>query len=152
MIRFEIGSIFDSKCEALVNPVNCLGVSGAGLAKEFAKRFPFAQRGLEDLVDGGFIKIGTCGLVYLGDGNKCVVHFPTKDHWKNPSRLEWIDKGLADLLGLLEEQQIKTVAVPALGCGLGGLDWKEVRKLIHKHFLDTRIICEIYQPSMRSQP
>jgi len=146
MIRFVKGDIFNSQSDALVNPVNCLGISGKGLAKEFSRRFPAAQRALEDLVSGNFIKIGTCALFFIGDGDKCIVHFPTKQHWRNPSRLEWIDVGLQDLLGLLEEQNIKTVAIPPLGCGLGGLAWVDVRKLIHKHFLDTRIIAEVYTP------
>jgi O-acetyl-ADP-ribose deacetylase (regulator of RNase III) len=128
------GDIFERAAEGavLVNPVNCVGVSGKGLAKEFKRRFPKQQRQYECLCGIGHVRPGK---VLFFDP---VVYFPTKNHWRNPSEIDWIRDGLIDLREFIElEHNIgRSLAVPALGCGLGGLSWSDVLPLIYKHLGD----------------
>lgn len=132
------GSIFDPipgyPRPVLVCPVNCQpGVLGAGLAREFARRWP-------DLVDDhrfacltGVMRPGMVRLVYPDGNRPFVLFFPTKDEWSRMSRPEWIRAGLADLRGLIERHHPvdpMTWVFPAIGCGLGGLRWDAVRPMI----------------------
>jgi len=142
------GNLFESRADALVNPVNCVGVSGKGLAKAFARRFPFAQKTYEWSCRSGNFKIGSV-LEVAGDPDGTapfVLFFPTKDHWRNPSRREYIAEGLIQLREVIRTSRYKTVAVPALGCGLGGLSWEWVRPAIVEALasLDTKTM--VYAP------
>lgn len=126
-------SIFDSHAEGLVNPVNALGVSGAGLALQFAERYPDACQRYKAACYSGVL---TAGKVYVErtvlHPRKLIFFLATKDDWRGPSRLEWIESGLRDLVGKARLYDCKSIAVPAIGCGLGGLEWKDVRELIEK--------------------
>ena len=122
------GSMFDSGADVLVNPVNCKGVSGAGLAKEFAARYPTATHHYKvasaDFVPGRCYRI--IDMTY-NKGLQTIYYFTTKDDWRNPSQLIWIWSGLLDMARLISAGgQVQSIAVPALGCGRGGLDWDEV--------------------------
>jgi O-acetyl-ADP-ribose deacetylase (regulator of RNase III) len=124
MIRWAQGSIFDSGADALVCPVNCQGVMGAGLAREFARRF----FGLADDFRRTVILPGRCGIWCFM--NHTVILLPTKDHWRDPSPLWMIYAGLGSMLSILHDNPgLKSVAIPALGCGLGGLSWSLVRPM-----------------------
>ena len=122
------GSVFDQGCAALVNPVNTMGVMGAGLALEFKTRFPINFTLYAEACRKGEVKAGKVFMAKAG--SVWIVNFPTKKHFRDPSRMEWIEDGLDDLVEALSGRSIHSVALPALGCGLGGLKWKDVRPVM----------------------
>lgn len=127
--------IFESKCQALVCPVNTQGVMGKGLALEFKKRFPAYFWDYHDWCENRHARHGDCHL-YINKPElqpRYLISVATKDHWQDPSDLRWIETGLINLRELIEKQNIKSIAVPALGCGLGGLPWGPVYQLTQKH-------------------
>lgn len=132
MIHNGKGSIFDSVAEALVNPVNCVGVMGGGLALGFRHRYPAMHEQYLMKCQLGMIKIGGELDVFVEDATNrdFVINLPTKDHWKDPSKYEYIIDGLNKLIDAVDKWKINSVAIPALGCGLGGLDWRKVYSLI----------------------
>ena len=135
VIEFVEGDIFDADVDALVNPVNCKGVSGAGLAKQFKKRFPENQKVYEKIAKNGELHLGDV-LVYhdydmpTGAEQRIIINFPTKDHWKDESYIETISDGMDVLRGAIAAYDIESIAIPPLGCGLGGLDWVYVKPVI----------------------
>lgn len=144
------GNIFESECRVLVNPVNALGVHGAGLAKQFAKRFPNACSDFSHLCRVTKVEAGT--VYYYEDRSTShdVLFFVTKEHWRYPSRIEWITYGLIELVQsyeVLGAAGITSIALPALGCGLGGLDWRDVRPLMESYLqLMKGVEIEVYCP------
>lgn len=132
MIQFVQGNLFDAPVQALVNPVNTVGTMGKGLALEFKRRFPEIMGAYLDTRSSGALRIGTVLTVDRGTdaSPRWIIHLPTKQHWRHPSKLEFVESGLHALVEALYTHQVQSVAVPALGCGLGGLDWLEVRPLI----------------------
>ena len=137
-------SIFDLTVECLVNPVNCVGVMGAGLAKQFRVRFLDNDVVYRQVSQQGRMKLGRVLMVAVDDSSIAyVANFPTKDHWSNSSRLKDVDSGLVHLRQEVERLEIKSIALPALGCGLGGLMWEPVRELIELHLGElegTRVV------------
>lgn len=129
-IEFVRGSIFDQRVEALVNPVNCVGVAGKGLALEFKKQFSWAYDVYVELCRQGRVRVGEARVVSWSLFKAQIVLFPTKDHWRNPSQLEWIRDGLRSLACVVAETGIRSIAIPAIGCGCGGLLWADVKPLI----------------------
>ena len=149
MLHFTEGDLLQAPVEALVNTVNTVGVMGKGVALQVKKAYPESFRAYVDAVKNGGIGIGNVQVVpvlSLRDV-RYIIHFPTKQHWKNPSRLEWIEAGLLDLRKKLLDHEIRSVAIPPLGCGNGGLDWKQVRPLIEKALQDLPLDVWIYEPS-----
>ena len=147
-IKYVEGDIFDSKAEALVNPVNCVGVMGQGLALQFKRRFPknfHAYRQMcnrQELVPGGVFLFET-----QGESPRYIINLATKDHWKEPSYLPYIRTGLFRLLVLSNLWGIHSIAIPPLGCGLGGLDWEYVKLLIENTFSDSVVVeAFVYEP------
>ena len=131
MIRFTRGDLFASGCQALVNPVNCVGVMGKGLALQFRHRFPANYEAYRDACARCEVRPGRCLVFDTGaEPARFVVNFPTKRHWRDRSRIEDVAGGLDDLTGILHRGTIGSVAIPPLGCGLGGLPWSEVRSLM----------------------
>lgn len=132
MIRFETGDILGTDCEALVNTVNCVGVMGRGVALQFKKAFPdnFAayaaacKRG--EVVPGRMFVFDTGALA----NPRLIVNFPTKRHWRAKSRIEDIEAGLRDLAAVVHDHGVRSMALPPLGCGLGGLEWSAVKPRI----------------------
>lgn len=120
--------LFSVGAECLFNPVNCKGVSGKGLAKEFAQRFHYNQRCYVEHCRQGTLQLGRPLLVK--DGATWVVNFPTKDHWLDRSALHDITFGMSMAVTMLQAAHIKSVAIPALGCGYGNLQWLKVRPVI----------------------
>jgi O-acetyl-ADP-ribose deacetylase (regulator of RNase III) len=145
VIELREGSIFDSSCQTLVNPVNCCGTMGKGLALEFRKRFPKMNEDYVHRCSDNRLKIGMPYL-YCDDGMPWVLNFPTKTHWRAKSKLSDIKDGIAYLLDHYIQWHIGSLAIPALGCGLGGLDWKDTLPVIHRQLLCFAIPIELYCP------
>ena len=127
-VEFVQGSVFDQDCEAIVNPVNCVGIMGAGLALEFKKRYPLNFMSYSEACRMGKVKTGK--VLMFRQETLWIANFPTKDHWRDRSRMEWIEDGLADMDAQIADRKIESVAIPALGCGLGGLKWRDVKAAI----------------------
>ena len=128
MIEEKKITVFNSNCDAIVNTVNCRGVMGAGLALEFKLRYPdMFEQYVKDCSNGS-VKIGE--LKTYDAENVLIVNFPTKDHWREPSELWYIEKGLDYLVKHYKEWGIKSIAMPPLGCSNGHLDYNIVRKMI----------------------
>ena len=136
MIRYRDGDIFRSGAEALVNPVNCVGVMGAGLAKQFRERFPENYRVYRDVCRAGDLEPGSVLAVYdcTNARRQWIINLPTKRDWRDPSRLDWIASGLDALAAEVRRTEVWSVAVPMIGCGLGGLGWRDVRPMIGAAF------------------
>lgn len=132
MIKYTEGNLLDADADALVNTVNTVGVMGKGIALMFKERFAkntkiYTQAcKASDVHTGKMLVTDTEELM----GPKWIINFPTKQHWRNPSKLEWVIEGLADLRSVIIEKQIKSIAIPPLGAGNGGLDWLQVRQEI----------------------
>lgn len=125
--------LFESGAEMLVNTVNTQGVMGAGLALQFKRRFPRMFEAYRANCHDGLVRVERIDAHLVAAdpaGRRIVANFPTKDHWRDPSRLEWIEAGLTDLVALVSRTGVRSVAMPPLGCGLGGLDWTAVRPLV----------------------
>ncbi len=138
------GDLLDSKMQTLVNTVNCKGAMGKGIALAFKTRYKSMFADYKQRCDASKVIPGTPYI--FEEAGKKIVNFPTKDDWKNPSRLEWITQGLAILKDELKKWGITSIAIPPLGCGNGGLDWNEVRKQIIDTFSDVPDIkVEIYE-------
>lgn len=142
--------IFNSQCEAIINPVNCVGVMGKGLALAFKNKYPDVFTRYKNACDKKTLVIGTCQSITAHDG-RVVINFPTKDDFKNPSKYSYIELGLESLNRHILKKKIKSIAIPALGCGNGGLKWNHILEIMIRHFTEhaqelglERI--EIYQP------
>lgn len=135
------GNIFDSTCQAITNTVNCVGVMGAGLALQFARKFPDYVAAYKFMT----LQPGDVWYYTTTKERRNIISIATKDHWKNPSKLEWIDEALKQLNGLVERKKLKSIALPKLGCGLGGLDWHAVYPKI-KEFATKHpdLLIEVY--------
>lgn len=146
MILDGQGSIFDSDAEVLVNPVNTFGVMGAGLALQFREKYPSVYTAYNIACKQGRVRIGEMFVVEGtgGTGTVTIVHFPTKEHWQAPSRIEYVEKGLISLVDVVRGRS--SVAIPALGCGLGGLPWPAVRALIENAFKNEDIQVTLFGP------
>lgn len=132
MINFTTGDILKSNAEALVNTVNCVGVMGRGIALQFKNAFgdnfeAYAQACEAHEVEPGRMFVFERRRL---DNPRYIINFPTKRHWRGKSRMEDIDSGLGDLVRVIKARNIKSIAIPPLGSGLGGLDWREVRPRI----------------------
>lgn len=165
------GDIFEVPSDMLVNPVNCKGVSGKGLALAFKRKFPICQAKYEevcrrdmfttdptgrrrkvaafrpgdvlhfidinvDKISGDIGSMAPEAIDELINQRQHIVFLPTKNHWKNPSKYEYVESGLKSLATLLTKEgleNVHTISIPALGCGLGSLDWGRVRELIHQN-------------------
>ena len=150
MIHFKTGDILAEDVEALVNTVNCVGVMGRGIALQFKKRFPDNFRAYAQSCRNGDVQPGR---MFVFDTRRLtnpryIINFPTKRHWRGNSRLEDIEAGLDDLLRSIRERGIRSIALPPLGSGLGGLDWGAVRGHIEEALgaiEDVRIV--VFEPS-----
>lgn len=141
------GDIFKSSCQVIANPINCVGVMGGGLALAFKKKFPKHFETYKKMCQNGEIKVGELYVVD-GDEKHKILLFPTKIHWRNPSLMEYVVDGLKFLAENYEKMDIKSIAIPAIGCGLGGLNWEDVKEQITSVLseLDNKIEIEIYEP------
>ena len=131
MVTFVKGDIFKSPAQVLTNTVNCVGVMGKGVALEFKSRYPKMFGDYKAKCDQGKVKPGQPYL--WEDDSVQILNFPTKRNWRDNSLLQDIEDGLKHLASSYEKMGIQSIAMPALGCGLGGLKWSEVQPLIVKH-------------------
>lgn len=147
MIEYTKGDILKSDVEALVNPVNCVGVMGAGLAAKFKESFPENFTAYQIECQYNQLAPGEVFPFRQATGGPVILNFPTKRHWRDLSKMEDIDAGLEDLRDLIDCAGIRSVAIPALGCGLGGLKWDDVRPRIEaalEGLQDVHVV--IYEP------
>lgn len=155
MIEYTNGNILQANAEALVNTVNCVGVMGKGIALQFKQAHPnnfkqYAAACKMSKVQPGHMLIVPTGNMF---NPRYIINFPTKRHWRSKSRLKDIRSGLEALVKDVQELNIRSIAIPPLGCGNGGLDWQDVRPLIEDAFAalpDVRTI--LYEPLGAPQP
>ena len=130
----------EAKTEALVNAVNCVGVMGKGIAWQFRREFSEDYfKDYKRTCQSGELAIGKVHVYELKNAEtnpRFIVNFPTKNHWRGQSRIEGIESGLQSLVEAIGRYEIKSMAMPALGCGLGGLDYAEVKSLIERAFVN----------------
>ena len=149
MIEYKTGDILAEEVEALVNTVNCVGVMGRGIALQFKRAFPenfkaYVARCKRNAVQPGRVFVFETGQP---TNPRYIINFPTKRHWRSKSRMEDIESGLVSLAQEIRSRDIRSIAIPALGSGLGGLSWPEVRVRLEralKEFDDVKII--IFEP------
>ncbi|WP_316627068.1 macro domain-containing protein [Brevundimonas bullata] len=134
MITFSKGDLLQSGAEAVINTVNCVGVMGKGIALQFKQAFPRNYDAYRRACDAGEVRLGEMFVFDTGSmiNPRWIINFPTKGHWKAKSRLSDIETGLEDLKRVILENGIRSIAVPPLGCGNGGLDWAEVEPVIRR--------------------
>lgn len=137
MIEYTQGDILRSDAEALVNTVNCVGVMGRGIALQVKNAYPANFKAYAAACKRGEVQPGRM-FVHETDqlAPRWIINFPTKRHWRGKSRIEDIEAGLAALVQELRARDIRSVAIPPLGSGLGGLDWREVRPIIEDALAD----------------
>ena len=139
MLKYLTGDIWGSKADAIVIPVNTVGVMGAGLALEVKKRYPQVFKEYKDDCKRGLLQVGHIRTYIPSNEEYCLLFFPTKKDWLKPSKLEYIEEGLKDLvltIRLLKWTGIQSIALPQLGCGCGGLKWEDVKPLMEKYLKD----------------
>ena len=137
MIKEIRGNLLEANAEAFVNAVNCAGVMGKGIALQFRQKFSEDYfKDYKCACQNGDLTIGKVQVYSLNSKTNpsFIVNFPTKNHWREKSRIEYIKSGMQSLVETIEKYKIKSIAMPALGCGLGGLDWDNVKSLIEKAF------------------
>lgn len=150
MISYVVGNILDSQAEALVNTVNTDGIMGKGIALQFKKEFPNNYKEYREACKNKQVGIGKLfafkdSNLHLGE--KTIINFPTKTSWRKPSEYEYIEKGLDDLIRVVQENNLKSVAIPPLGAGNGGLEWEKVKKIIHDKLGNIDIDVIVHEPS-----
>ena len=157
MIIYKQGDIFKTECQALVNPVNTHGSMCSGLAASFRKKFPANNKFYKTACKLGQVKIGSMFVwekATVGDDctipQRYLINFPTKDDPRKPSEYDYIEKGLEDLANYIIYKDIKSIAIPALGCGLGTLEWEIVSEMIERQlsYVSEKYltIIEVYEP------
>jgi O-acetyl-ADP-ribose deacetylase (regulator of RNase III) len=139
------GNIFNSKCQTIVNPVNCVGVMGKGIATVYRLRYPQMFREYQELCDSRQLTPGALWLYNKQDNAPWILNFATKQHWENPSKMEWIEAGLQNFVNTYKERGITSVAFPLLGTHLGGLDTAGIKKLMDAYLGQCDIDVEIYE-------
>ncbi|MDO9425154.1 MAG: macro domain-containing protein [Methylobacter sp.] len=136
--------------DAIVNTVNCVGVMGKGIALQFKKKWPTNFKAYADACKTSQVKPGQMFIYHAGvlATPKYVINFPTKDHWRGKSRIEFIQDGLVDLVEQIKSLRISSIAIPPLGCGHGGLDWQQVKPLIEQAFTAIpEVEVRLFEPS-----
>jgi O-acetyl-ADP-ribose deacetylase (regulator of RNase III) len=154
MIDFMRGNLLEAKVDALVNTVNTVGVMGKGVALMFKEAYPENFKAYEAASKRKEVKIGHMFITEREAlmGPKWIINFPTKEHWRGNSKMAWIESGLEDLRRVIVEKKIRSIAIPPLGSGNGGLNWSDVRPKIETALgplNDVRVI--IYEPTGQYQ-
>lgn len=151
MIEFTKGDLLTSNAQALVNTVNTVGVMGKGIALHFKEMFPYNFSVYAEACKRGEMEPGKMLVVKdsnLELGERLIINFPTKIHWRQPSRYEYIEAGLKDLVRVIQDYGVDSIAIPPLGCGNGGLEWTVVRGMIEQAMSTiSDVDIHIYEPS-----
>lgn len=154
MIRYTTGNLLEADVDALVNTVNTVGVMGKGIALMFKERFPANMHAYALACKQKQVQTGHMFVTETGElsGPKWIVNFPTKQHWRSKSKMKWVDEGLLDLKRFICEQQIRSIAVPPLGAGNGGLPWEQVKPRIEQALADLHDVdVLVYEPTAQYQ-
>jgi O-acetyl-ADP-ribose deacetylase (regulator of RNase III) len=151
MIQFTDGNLLESKAEALVNTVNTVGIMGKGIALQFKNLFPqnfkiYALACKENNLQVGQLIVTEESTLLTG--KKTIINFPTKTDWRKPSEYSYIESGLKALVDTIEERKIKSIALPALGAGNGGLEWDKVKPIIEKYLSSVNCQVFVYRPNI----
>jgi len=154
MIHYKQGNLLEAEVDALVNTVNTVGVMGKGIALMFKERFKENFKQYARACKDGEVVTGRMHVTRTGElsGPKWIINFPTKQHWRKPTRIEWVEEGLQDLKATILSEGIRSIALPPLGCGNGGLKWTQVKPLIEAalgDLEDVKIIA--YEPTSKYQ-
>jgi len=150
MIHYVTGNLLAASDEALVNTVNTVGIMGKGIALQFKDTYPNNFQVYQQACKDGTIipgKLLVTKEATLSSEPKWIINFPTKKDWKHRSKYEYIEEGLKDLVRVISQYRIKSIAIPPLGCGNGGLDWSQVKTLMEKYLGTLEIDVHIYQPN-----
>jgi O-acetyl-ADP-ribose deacetylase (regulator of RNase III) len=142
-VTTQEGDIFQSNAQTLVNTVNCEGYMGKGLALQFKRAFPEVNRAYREACRLGLLRPGRPQLVKTN--RRWVLNFPTKDRWRQRSRIEYIEEGLEAVVANYKSWGVESMAFPQLGSGLGGLDWQEVKLLMLERLEEMDIPIEIWE-------
>lgn len=154
MIRYAQGNLLEAPTEALVNTVNTVGIMGKGIALQFKEAFPENFRLYSQACSRGEVRVGQMFVTEhpVLSGARWIINFPTKEHWRAPSRPEWIESGLAALRREIMSRGIRSIAIPPLGSGNGGLDWAEVRPMVERSLSDIPSVeVIVFEPTARYQ-
>lgn len=150
MLKFIKGNLLESEAEALVNTVNTVGVMGKGIALQFKNQFPNNYKIYAKACKNNEFHIGellvTEEMSLLG-GNKIIINFPTKTDWRKPSEYSYIEKGIIELVKIIRDRNIRSIAIPPLGAGNGGLEWEKVKRMMIYYLKDLETDIEIFQPN-----
>lgn len=148
MIEYKSGNLLDSDAEALVNTVNTVGVMGKGIALQFKQAFPENFRAYEAACRHDEIRLGKMFVYHTGKlhSPRLIINFPTKHHWKGKSKIQDVTDGLSDLVQVIRSENIRSIAIPPLGCGNGGLNWREVKLLIERAIKGLDVRAFVYVP------
>jgi O-acetyl-ADP-ribose deacetylase (regulator of RNase III) len=150
MIQYTKGNILDSNAQALVNTVNTVGVMGKGIALQFKNAFPSNFKAYQNACKRKEIEVGKLLVTKdrnLTSGEKIIINFPTKKDWRKSSEYRYIEDGLADFLKIVEAYQIKSVALPPLGAGNGGLEWEKVKQMLEQKLGGLNIDIFVFEPT-----
>lgn len=155
MIEYKTGDILSEDAEALVNTVNCVGVMGRGVALQFRNAWPGNFRSYAAACSRNEVQPGHMFVFETGraDNPRYIINFPTKRHWRGKSRIEDIEAGLDALVAEIRTRKIQSIAIPPLGAGLGGLDWRDVRPRIERalqSLQEVKVI--VYEPQRDADP
>lgn len=146
MISYLTGDIFEADVQAIVNPVNTVGVMGKGLALAFKQKYPDNFKLYQVACKNNEVKVGQLFVTEHQFG-QFIINFPTKQHWRGKSQLNWITEGLIQLKEFIMVNHIKSIAIPALGSGLGGLDWALVKAEIDNILQElTHVDILVFEP------
>jgi len=154
MIKYTTGNIIEANTEAIVNTVNTVGVMGKGIALAFKKAFPDNYKIYKKLCQSKEFNIGDLLITNTGQLTpKYVINFPTKEHWRRKSKIEYVEIGMQELVKEINLKNIKSISIPPLGCGNGGLNWKKVKPIILKNLenLANKVDVIIYEPGFNNQ-
>lgn len=154
MIHYTQGNLLDANVDALVNTVNTVGVMGKGIALMFKERFPKNMQAYSKACKAGEVFTGKMFVTHTDEliGPQWIINFPTKQHWRAKSKMEWIEDGLDDLRQFILENRIHSIAIPPLGAGNGGLEWKTVKPKIEQALADLEgVEIWVFEPTDKYQ-
>lgn len=154
MVTYKQGNLLEADVDAVVNTVNTVGIMGKGIALMFKEQFPRNFEAYARACDAGEVRIGKMFVTENKElfGPRWIINFPTKTHWRVKTRVEWVEDGLKDLVRVIREKDIRSIAIPPLGCGNGGLNWSDVRPLIEAAMNELEDVNAIvYEPTPKYQ-
>lgn len=149
MIEFKQGNLLEEQTEAIVNAVNCVGVMGKGIALQFKRSYPDNFQAYKIACDRKEVKLGEMFVFSINNSltPRYIINFPTKNHWREKSKIIDLETGLQSLLITIHKYEIESIAIPALGCGYGGLNWERVKPMIIDALADlTDVRIVIFEP------